>query len=253
MEHVFLGSTRIMSIIIHNLTVSYRQHPAIHHLNAVFADNQMWALFGPNGAGKSTLLKSITGLLKPDSGSIEWQGLQRADIAYLPQQSDIDRSQPLSVYELTAMGLWYEIGFFHGLNQTQQQRITAALAQVDMADYVQRPIGQLSNGQFQRVLVARLLVQNARVLLLDEPFNAVDARTTYVLLDILRQYQLKQYCTVIAVLHDYEQVRAYFPYTLLLARQKIAAGKTEAVLTDENLHRANVIMQQHDDETWCAD
>lgn len=252
MEHVFLGSTRIMSITIHNLTVSYRQRPAIHHLNAVFADNQMWALFGPNGAGKSTLLKTIMGLLKPDSGHIEWQGLQRADIAYLPQQSDIDRSQPLSVYELTAMGLWYEIGFFHGLNQTQQQRITAALAQVDMADYARRPIGQLSNGQFQRVLFARMLAQNAQVLLLDEPFNAVDARTTYALLDILRQHQLRQHCTVIAVLHDYEQVRAYFPYTLLLARQVIAAGRTDTVLTDDNLHRANTAMRHHDSNQWCT-
>ncbi|WP_197457507.1 metal ABC transporter ATP-binding protein [Snodgrassella sp. CFCC 13594] len=241
-----------MGIAIDNLTVSYRHRPAVHHVSADFGDNQMWALFGPNGAGKSTLLKAIMGLLKADTGRIDWHGLQRADIAYLPQQSDIDRSQPLSVYELTAMGLWYEIGYFKGLTPALRARIQAALKQVDMLDYARRPIGQLSNGQFQRILFARMLAQNARVLLLDEPFNAVDARTTYALLDILREHQQRQHCTVIAVLHDYEQVRAYFPHTLLLAREKIAAGKTEVVLTDAYLQRAADAMQQHDSNEWCA-
>ncbi|MFC2562916.1 MAG: ATP-binding cassette domain-containing protein, partial [Kingella oralis] len=100
-----------MSIVIHNLTVSYQSRPAVHHVNMTFADGCMYAIFGPNGAGKSTLLKAIMGLLK-HTGSVQWQNLSRRDIAYLPQQSDIDRSQPLTVFELTAMGLWYEIGFF---------------------------------------------------------------------------------------------------------------------------------------------
>jgi zinc/manganese transport system ATP-binding protein len=97
------------------------------------------------------------------------------------------------------------------------------MARVEMADFAARPIAHLSNGQFQRVLFARMLVQNARLLLLDEPFNAVDAKTTYALLEVLRQCH-QEGRGVIAVLHDYEQVRAYFPHTLLLAREKIAAG-----------------------------
>ena len=121
-----------------------------------------------------------------------------------------------------------------------------------MADFAKRPIGQLSNGQFQRVLFARMLVQNAKVLLLDEPFNAVDAKTTFALLEVLRQYHSRQHCTVVAVLHDYEQVRAYFPNTLLLAREKVAAGRTEAVLTDSHLQQANIAMQKHDSDEWCA-
>ena len=150
-----------MSIVIRNLTVSYQSRPAVHHVDMTFADGCMYAVFGPNGAGKSTLLKAIMGLLK-HTGSVEWQNLSRGDIAYLPQQSDIDRSQPLTVFELTAMGLWYEIGFFGRLTAAQRERVHHALARVEMADFAHRHISDLSNGQFQRVLFARMLVQNAQ-------------------------------------------------------------------------------------------
>ena len=239
-----------MSIVIRNLTVSYQSRPAVHHVDMTFADGCMYAVFGPNGAGKSTLLKAIMGLLK-HTGSVEWQHLSRGDIAYLPQQSDIDRSQPLTVFELTAMGLWYEIGFFGRLTAAQRERVHHALARVEMADFAHRHISDLSNGQFQRVLFARMLVQNAQFLLLDEPFNAVDAKTTYALLDLLRQ-ENQAGRAVIAVLHDYEQVRAYFPHTFLLAREKVANGKTEAVLTDALLLQANALAQKAEDEAqWC--
>lgn len=239
-----------MSIVIRNLTVSYQSRPAVHHVDMTFADGCMYAVFGPNGAGKSTLLKAIMGLLK-HTGSVEWQNLSRGDIAYLPQQSDIDRSQPLTVFELTAMGLWYEIGFFGRLTAAQRERVQHALARVEMADFAHRQISDLSNGQFQRVLFARMLVQNAQFLLLDEPFNAVDAKTTYALLDLLRQ-ENQAGRAVIAVLHDYEQVRAYFPHTFLLAREKVANGKTEAVLTDALLLQANALAQKAEDEAqWC--
>ena len=239
-----------MSIVIQNLTVSYQARPAVHHVDMTFAKGCMYAIFGPNGAGKSTLLKAVMGLLK-HSGSVAWQDLSRCDIAYLPQQSDTDRSQPLTVFELAAMGLWYEIGFFGRLTAAQRERVLHALARVEMADFAQRQISALSNGQFQRVLFARMLVQNAQFLLLDEPFNAVDAKTTYALLDLLRQ-ENQAGRAVIAVLHDYEQVRAYFPHTFLLAREKVADGKTEAVLTDELLLRANALAQKAEDEAqWC--
>lgn len=234
-----------------NLTVSYRQRPAIHHINAQFPLHSMWAVFGPNGAGKSTLLKSLMRLLQPDTGKVLWQGLQRQDLAYLPQRSEIDRSQPISVFELAAMGLWYEIGFFKRLNAAQKVRVMAALARVEMVDFAARPISQLSNGQFQRVLFARMLVQKAKYFLLDEPFNAVDARTTYALLEVLRQAHAEERISIVAVLHDYEQVRAYFPNTLLIAREKIAAGTTKEVLTEPFLQQANEVLSQHSDD-WCA-
>lgn len=141
-----------------------------------FDDASMWAIFGPNGAGKSTLLKAVMGLLKCNTGKVSWQGISRRDIAYLPQQADIDRSQPMTVFELAAMGLWYEIGFFGGVNAAQKKRVMQALERVEMAEFAHRQIGHLSNGQFQRVLFARMLAQDAKFLLLDEPFNAVDAK-----------------------------------------------------------------------------
>ena len=249
-ERLFLGSFS-MSIGLENLTVSYQRRPAVHHINMTFETGAMWAIFGPNGAGKSTLLKAIMGLLTPDTGKVMWHGMQRCDIAYLPQQSEIARSQPLTVFELAAMGLWYEIGFFSRVTAAQRQRVRLALARVGMDAFAERQIAHLSNGQFQRVLFARMLAQNARYLLLDEPFNAVDAKTTFALLEVLRQCN-REGQGVIAVLHDYEQVRAYFPNTLLIAREKIAAGKTEQVLVDDLLVRANAAMSQHDNDEWCA-
>ena len=239
-----------MSIIVDNLTVSYRSRPAVHHVSAEFADQSMWAVFGPNGAGKSTLLKAVMGLQKADTGCVRRIGLKRGDIAYLPQQSETDRSQPMTVFELAAMGLWYEIGFFGRVNAGQRQRVFDALERVEMADFAERQIAHLSNGQFQRVLFARMLVQDAKFLLLDEPFNAVDAKTTYALLDVLRQ-ENRSGRAVIAVLHDYEQVRAYFPHTLLIAREKVACGKTEDVLCEEMLAKANALARKAEEDAWC--
>ena len=239
-----------MSIVVENLTVSYQRRPVVHHVDMVFEDGKMWTIFGPNGAGKSTLLKAIMGLQKTDTGSVRYENMARKDIAYLPQQSDIDRSQPMTVFELAAMGLWYEIGFFGRVNAGQRQRVFDALERVEMADFAERQIAHLSNGQFQRVLFARMLVQDAKFLLLDEPFNAVDAKTTYALLEVLAACHTEGRA-VIAVLHDYEQVRAYFADTLLLAREKIAAGATEAVLTEEYLRQADAAMQRHGSSDWC--
>ena len=232
----------IIGGVIYNSSISILQYAVIL---------MMWTIFGPNGAGKSTLLKAIMGLQKTDTGSVHYENMARKDIAYLPQQSDIDRSQPMTVFELAAMGLWYEIGFFGRVNAEQKKRVMAALERVEMQDFATRQIAHLSNGQFQRVLFARMLVQDAKFLLLDEPFNAVDARTTYALLEVLRQcHQDGQ--AVIAVLHDYEQVRAYFANTLLLAREKVTAGATENVLTDEFLTQANRMMQKQEAADWCA-
>jgi len=239
-----------MSIVVENLTVSYQRRPVVHHVDMVFEDGKMWTIFGPNGAGKSTLLKAIMGLQKTDTGSVRYENMARKDIAYLPQQSDIDRSQPMTVFELAAMGLWYEIGFFGRVDAAQRTRVLDALARVGMRDFADRQIAHLSNGQFQRVLFARMLAQGAKFLLLDEPFNAVDARTTYALLDVLRQCN-EEGQAIIAVLHDYAQVRDYFSDTLLLAREKVAAGRTPSVLTDENLARANMLMQRQESEDWC--
>lgn len=240
-----------MSILVDNLTVSYRRHPVVHHVCCAFEAGSKWAVCGPNGAGKSTLLKAVMGLLQADTGAVLWEGLSRRDIAYLPQQAETDRSQPMSVFELAALGLWYEIGFFGGISRRQKERVEEALARVGMADFARRPISQLSNGQFQRVLFARMLVQDARFLLLDEPFNAVDARTTEALLAVLDQCHRQEGRAVVAVLHDYEQVLAHFPQTLLIAREKIAAGASGEVLTEGYLKAAGEAMRQTESREWC--
>ncbi|MBP6115838.1 MAG: metal ABC transporter ATP-binding protein [Neisseriaceae bacterium] len=241
-----------MPIIVNNATVSYQRHPAIHHVDVTFNEHEACAIFGPNGAGKSTLLKTIMGLLHCDTGEVVWAGLKRQDLAYLPQQCDVDRSQAMSVFELAAMGLWYEIGFFGGVSKAQQARVDEALEQVGMLAFKERGIAQLSNGQFQRVLFARMLVQDAQFLLLDEPFNAIDAKTTQDLLGVL-QGCLARGKAVVAVLHDVAQVQDYFPRTVLIAREKIAEGPTHEVMQPEWLRKASHKMNHwQQDGSWCA-
>ncbi|MFC3627678.1 metal ABC transporter ATP-binding protein [Vogesella amnigena] len=224
-------------ITLHNLTVSYQRHPAVHHVSGRFAPGLATAIFGPNGAGKSTLLKTIMGAIRPDSGEVRFDGISRKDIAYLPQQSEIDRSLPVSVIDLVSSGHWRSSGLFGQVGRKQDQLSWDALVTVGLEDFALHPVSALSSGQFQRVLFARILVQDARLILLDEPFNAVDARTTFDLLELVRRWQ-EEGRTVIAVLHDYEQVRAYFPQTLLMAREVVAWGATSSVLSDDNLRRA---------------
>lgn len=220
-----------------NLTLGYDRHPAIHHLSLDIPAGQMLAIVGPNGAGKSTLLKAIMGQLKPLQGQIEFDGIARADIAYLPQQSRIDRQFPITVAELVGMGLWKQMGILGRLKKQHHHKINEALAAVGLTNYAERPISSLSGGQMQRTLFARLYLQDARLILLDEPFNAIDSRTTEDLLALLRGWH-NQGRSILAVLHDNEQVNGLFPQTLMLARELIAYGPTEQINTPEHWQRA---------------
>lgn len=224
------------ALAFRNLTLGYDRHPAVHHLEADIAEGSLTAIVGPNGAGKSTLLKGVIGTLAPLEGRIALGGLRRDDIAYLPQQSDIDRSFPIPVLDLVAMGLWREIGPFGRLRPHHRHRVATALSAVGLTGFEARPIGALSGGQMQRALFARLLLQEARLVLLDEPFTAIDARTLADLLGIVRRWH-GEGRTVLAVLHDLETVRAHFPETLMLARTLVAHGPTAEVLTAENQFR----------------
>ena len=225
---------------IADLTVAYDREPAVHHLSGKFQPGSLTAVVGPNGAGKSTLLKTIVGLLNPESGRVELGITEPRDIGYLPQQADIDRSFPITVWDTVALGLWREIGIFGGIGPKQKDRVGAALAATGLQGLGSRPVGMLSVGQFQRVLFARLLVQDARILLLDEPFAGVDERTTADLIDIVRRWHAEKR-TIVAVLHDLEQVRAHFPSALLIAREPIGWGPTPAILTERNLARARML------------
>jgi zinc/manganese transport system ATP-binding protein len=207
----------------------------------------MTAVVGPNGSGKSTLLKGLTGLLHPLGGRIERGRLKTSQLAYLPQQAEIDHSFPISVLDTVVLGLWHRIGMFGGINKEQWQQARQALAAVGLDGFERRPIGNLSAGQFQRVLFARLLLQDCPVILLDEPFTAIDARTTADLLDVIQRWHTEKR-TIIVVLHDLEQVRFSFPKTLMIAREPVGWGETAEILTAENLQLARRMSEAWDEE-----
>jgi zinc/manganese transport system ATP-binding protein len=227
-----------------NVTLGYGRHPAVHHLEGEVAGGSLTAVVGPNGGGKSTLLKGIAGALRPLDGRIDLGG-PRTRIAYLPQVAEIDRSFPLSVYDLVAMGLWDRTGPFGGIGRDDRARIEAAIAAVGLTGFERRPIGTLSGGQMQRALFARLLLQDASVILLDEPFTAIDAKTTADLLDLVRRWHQEER-TVLTVLHDLDLVKRVFPETLLIARVPVAWGKTDEVLNPANLLKARRMIEAFD-------
>ena len=236
----------------HDVTLGYDRHPAVHHLTGEVASGALLAIVGPNGAGKSTLFRGIVGILRPLAGSIVTGDLDLRDIAYLPQTVDIDRSFPISVYDFVGTGLWRATGFFGGMGKTARDRIAAALSAVGLNGFENRPIGTLSGGQMQRMLFARVLLQDARLIVLDEPFNAIDAKTSADLLALVRRWHAEKR-TVLAALHDMDLVRDNFPETLLLARGPVAWGATTEVLTGENLLEARRMCEAFDDSaTACA-
>ena len=235
-----------------NLTLGYDRHPAVHHLRGEVPAGALVAVVGPNGAGKSTLFKGVVGVIKPLAGEIERFGVLPRDIAYLPQVAEIDRSFPISVYDMVAMGLWRRAGLFGGIGRGARHDIAEAIAAVGLTGFEARPIATLSGGQMQRMLFARLLLQDARVIVLDEPFNAIDSKTCDDLIDLVRRWHGEKR-TVLAALHDLALVKEHFPETLLLARQAVAWGPTHEVLTAENLLKARQMCEAFDDQAHaCA-
>lgn len=234
-------------IRLDNLTVTYERHPAVHHISGAFRTGSLTAIAGPNGAGKSTLLKAIVGELRPAGGSIDRGALTRNDFGYLPQAADINRRFPISVADTIMLGAWKNAGAFGRFSRQDTERARDALSVVGLSGFENRHIGSLSAGQFQRVLFARLLLQDARVILLDEPFTAIDQRTTRDLLDLVLRWN-NEGRTVIAVLHDFDQVRAHFPETMLIARELVGWGDTQDVMSPANLIRARAMAERWDEE-----
>jgi zinc/manganese transport system ATP-binding protein len=236
------------AIVVDDVTVAYDGRPAIRRINGGFHLGSLTALAGPNGAGKSSLLKALVGELRPTRGRIFMRGVARSDIGYLPQAAGVDRSFPLTVADTVLLGAWHVIGAFGGTKSGLREQAAQALTAVGLDGFASRYIGALSAGQFQRVLFARLILQDAKVILLDEPFNAIDAGTTRDLVEIVRGWHAGGR-TVVAALHDFAQIRAYFPETLLLAREQIAWGPTSSALSDDNLDAARRIAESwHDAE-----
>ena len=232
-----------------DVTVSYDRHPAVHHVSVDIPAGELTALVGPNGAGKSTLLKALLGLVPRVEGRIERTARR---IAYLPQQAEIDRSFPISVFDTVLLGRWTRFGGFGAAAPADIHDAGDAIAAVGLAGFERRPIDTLSVGQFQRVLFARLLLQDADLVLLDEPFAAIDAKTVVDLMEIIRRWRAEKR-TVVAVLHDLDQVRRDFSNSLLLAREVVASGPTPGVLSNENLRRARAMAEAWDEHAGACE
>ena len=232
-----------------NLTVSYDRHPAVHHVSAEIPAGEMTAIVGPNGAGKSTLLKALLGLAPRIEGRIECTARR---IAYLPQQAEIDRSFPISVLDTVLLGRWSRFGGFGAAKHVDLHDAHHAIEAVGLGGFERRPIDTLSVGQFQRVLFARLLLQDADLVLLDEPFAAIDSKTVADLMVVIRRWR-EEKRTVVAVLHDFDQVRRDFPHALLLARELVDVGPTSRVLSSENLLRARAMAEAWDEQAGACE
>ncbi len=220
-----MGSVMSDAVALENITVGYGRQVAIHDVHAHFETGSLTAVAGPNGSGKSTLLKAIAGILKPSKGHIHIDPALKNHIAYLPQTSFIRRDFPMPVLQAVCCGFWKTVGEGRTIDHEMEIRARAALAEVGLENLEDRQIGSLSGGQFQRVLFARTIVEDAKIILLDEPFTAVDAETTARLINVILDWH-KQGRTVICVMHDLMLIRKYFPESVVLAGRCIGRGHT---------------------------
>ncbi|XBS71279.1 ABC transporter ATP-binding protein [Acerihabitans sp. KWT182] len=214
---------------LNHLVLGYQGQRVAAPLSGSFHSGSLTAIIGANGTGKSTLLKTIAGLLPPVAGQLTFAGALRPRIAYLPQQSELDRQFPVNVYDVVSMGCWPATGLLRRITGADKVLIRQALERVGLSSMPSRPIDALSGGQFQRMLFARLLVQQAPLVLLDEPFTGIDRLTCDLLLEVIGQLH-RAGRTIIVVLHDHGQVARHFPQTLLLAPDQNRWGPSADIL-----------------------
>lgn len=234
---VILFYLGISMISLSNFTFFYRHNIALDAISCTINDGDLVAIVGPNGAGKSTLLKALMKQITPTTGEVCLGLYTMKDIAYLPQSSHIDRNFPITVEEFISAGAWRRSSFWRRFTQEEYHKMAQALVTVQLSGMEKRQISELSGGQFQRMLFARMLLQDAQILLLDEPFAAIDAQTSEDLMAVIKRCQ-QQGKTVIAVMHDLSLVARYFPTTILIATQLVASGDTKTVLQSYYLQQA---------------
>src|SRR3989338_7828263 len=223
------------AIDIRGMWVSYNRRPVLRDVNLSIAPGQVIGVMGPNGAGKSTLLKAMLGLVPPDRGRIQVFGSpfgrSRHRISYVPQSSTVDWDFPVIVSEVAMMGRYRRIGWLRRPGGEDHAAVKGALEKVEMAEYAGRQIGQLSGGQRQRVFLARAIAQQADIVMLDEPFVGVDAKTEETLKRILREMKAEGK-TILAVNHDLNDVIGLFDSLILLNQHVVAFGPTSEVFTE---------------------
>jgi manganese/zinc/iron transport system ATP- binding protein len=233
--------TAAPAVEVEDLTVAYREKPVLWDVDVTVPPGVLMAIVGPNGAGKTTLIKAVLGLVRPAAGRVLVHGRpyeeQRRVVAYVPQRGTVDWDFPTSVLDVVTMGTYGALGWLRRPGRVERERSLAALAQVGMTDLAGRQISQLSGGQQQRVFLARALVQDAQVYLMDEPFQGVDATTEVAIVQLLQELRAGGK-TVIVVHHDLQTVADYFDWVTLLNVRRIASGPVDDVFTDENLRLA---------------
>ncbi|MCE0495839.1 metal ABC transporter ATP-binding protein [Vibrio salinus] len=215
-------------IKLRNLVVGYLGQGLAEPVTGSFSEGSLTAIMGENGTGKSTLLKTICGIQPAIGGDVEIK--QCARMSWLPQQAEIDRSFPITVFDVVAMGCWPDNGIISSLKSKDIDNIYSALDEVGITDLVDYNVSQLSGGQFQRMLFARLLVQNAEIMLMDEPFTGIDSQTQNTLIRLICQLH-ERGKTIIAVLHNPEMVTDFFPETLAINNSCIHWGNTHEVMS----------------------
>ena len=221
-----------------DLTVAYGDRPVLWDIDLTVPQGVKMAIIGPNGAGKSTLVKAAMGLVKPVAGEVRIFGRarERAEgaIAYVPQRATLSWDFPTDVIDVVTMGTYGRVGWFRRCGAAEREDAHAALGKVGMTEFARRPIAELSGGQQQRVLLARALVQDAPIYILDEPFQGVDAPTERAIIEVLDGLA-DVGKTIVVVHHDLQTIPEYFDAVLLLNVRAIDSGPVEEVFTEENL------------------
>ena len=219
------------AIEIKNLTVAYGENIALEDFNLDVEIGSLMALVGPNGAGKSTLIKTILKFLKQITGEIKING---KSLAYVPQRNSVDWDFPTTLFDVVEMGCYGRVGLFKRVNKEEKVKVLKAIEQVGMLEFKDRQISELSGGQQQRAFIARALVQEADIYLMDEPFQGVDSTTEKSIVDILKKLK-SEGKTLLVVHHDLQTVPTYFESVTFINKTVIVSGKVKEVFTQENI------------------
>jgi len=229
-------------IDVSGLTVTYNGEPAVVDVDLRLEAGTICGLVGMNGAGKSTLFRALTGFVHPTRGTVRIDGLtvvqaqRQQAVAYVPQSEQVDWQFPIRVWDVALMGRYGRMNLLRWPADADRQAVSEALRQVDLLPLRDRQIGELSGGQRKRAFLARALAQQARVLLLDEPFTGVDIRTERLIIDLLLQ-QRDQGATVLIATHDLDAIPSFCDRVVLINRTVLAYGETSEVFTQANLLR----------------
>lgn len=233
-----MTNNKIPAVQIDDLTVAYNYKPVLWDIDLVIPEGVLMAIVGPNGAGKSTLIKAILGIITPLAGSVQVFGKpykkQVDKVAYVPQKGSVDWDFPTTALDVVMMGTYGSLGWIKRPGQKEKKLTLEALDKVGMLSFKSRQISQLSGGQQQRIFLARALVQNASIYLMDEPFQGVDATTEKAIINILKELR-QEGKTLIVVHHDLQTVPEYFDWVTFLNVKGIASGPVKDIFNDDNL------------------